>query len=110
MNQPDHIHCEITPGATANVDRGVSVETLGALAAMVRAVKDRPGTLRTGDRFSGGGKTLVACRDCWQCFGAVEVEPRAWTEYCPHCGAFDPHSSLPENAEISHDRERRKDP
>lgn len=97
MNEPENIRIEIEPGVTATVSRGVSAETLAALVAMTRAIKDRPGSLRCGDRFSGGEQRLVACRDCWNCASAVEVEPRSFTEQCPHCGAFDPHGSPPEN-------------
>jgi len=35
----------------------------------------------------------IDCRDCWNCAGAVEMEPRTFTERCPHCNAYDPHGS-----------------
>lgn len=51
---------------------------------------------------------IIPTRDCWKCFGAVEVEPRGFTEHCPHCGAFDPHGSPPERTREAFDAMERE--
>lgn len=71
-----HKHIELANGAVANVAPGASRKIILALSDMA--------------------KRVVPTRDCWRCFGAVEVEPRGFTEKCPFCNADDPHGSPPE--------------